>query len=436
VEEKQEQSARASIRQHLIAGLTLVALLGFGVGGWAIATELSGAVIAPGQLVVETNVKKVQHPTGGVVGELNVRNGTEVKAGDVVMRLDATVSRANLAIVVKSLNELFARQARLEAERDGTETIAFRPDLVAKMDDPEIATLLAGETRLFDLRRSARAGQKAQLKERIYQLGQEVSGLSGQLEAKEREIKLIDQELESVRYLWSKNLIQLPRVTATERDAARLAGERGQLIARIAESKGKIAETELQILQVDQDMRSEMGKELAEIRGKMAESVEKRVTAEDQLKRVDLVAPQDGVVHQLSVHTVGGVVTQGETIMLIVPRADLLTVEARIAPADIDQVRVGQHAVLRFSAFNQRTTPEVKGEVSVVSADVTEDSKTGASYYTVRIALSESELARLKGFRLVPGMPVECFIQTRSRSVISYLTKPLADQVVRAWRER
>src|SRR5215204_1549225 len=351
-----------SIRRHLVAGVALVVLLAGGVGGWAATTEFAGAVIAPGNLVVETNVKKVQHPTGGVVGELRVRDGDTVKAGDVVVRLDDTVTRANLAIVVKSLDELSARQARLEAERDGTQAPSFPAELLSRRSDPEVARLIAGEQKLFETRRTARQGQKAQLKERVGQLQEQIAGLTDQIAAKKREIALIGEELKGVRELWQKNLIPIQRVTALERDAARLEGERGSLVSSIAQTKGKITETELQILQIDQDLRTEVGKELAEIRGKVSELVEKKVAAADQLKRVDIRAPQDGTVHQLSVHTVGGVITpQGEPLMLIVPKADALTVEARIAPQEIDRVRRDQRAVLRFAAFNQRTTPELPG---------------------------------------------------------------------------
>src|SRR4051812_9024904 len=407
-----------SIRRHLIAGVALVVLLGGGVGGWAVTTEIAGAVIAPGNLVVETNTKKVQHPTGGVVGELRVRDGDPVKAGDVVVRLDDTVTRANLAIVVKSLDELAARQAREEAERDGANAPSFPAELLARRQDPDVARLIAGEQKLFETRRSARQGQKAQLKERIGQLQEQIQGLTDQIAAKKREIVLIGEELKGVRELWQKNLVQITRVTALERDAARLEGERGSLVSSIAQTKGKITETELQILQIDQDLRTEVGKDLAEIRGKVSELVEKKVAAEDQLKRIDIRAPQDGTVHELSVHTVGGVVAPGEALMLIVPRADALAVEARISPQDIDQLREGLRAVLRFSAFNQRTTPEINGEVSLVAADVTQDSKTGAHFYTVRIVLPDGELARLKGLTLVPGMPVESYIQTGERTVL------------------
>jgi HlyD family secretion protein len=254
--------------------------------------------------------------------------------------------------------------------------------------------------------------------------------------AKKREIELIGQELEGVRELWRKNLVQIQRVTALERDAARLEGERGHLIAATAQSKGKISEIELQIIQIDQELRSEVAKELREVQAKIAELVERKIAAEDQLKRIDIRAPQDGVVHQLTVHTVGGVITAGEAMMVIVPEADNLTVEAKLNPQDIDQVHAGQNAALRFSTFNQRTTPELTGVVTRVSADLTTDQRTGMSYYTVRISIPENEVARLGGLKLLPGMPLEAFIQTGERTVLSYLTKPFTDQAARAFRGR
>jgi len=428
--------SQRSIRRHLLGGLAVVALLAGGVGGLAATTELAGAVIAPGTMVVDTNVKKVQHPTGGIVGELRVRDGDRVKAGDVVVRLDETITQANRAIVVKSLNEMYARLARLEAERDDTAEARFPRELLARSGDPEVGRVIEGERNLFRLRKTARAGQKAQLKERIAQLKEEIQGLTGQIAAKKREIELIAQELEGVRDLWRKNLVQIQRVTALERDAARLEGERGHLIAASAQSKGKISEIELQIIQIDQDLRSEVAKELREVQAKIAELVERKVAAEDQLKRIDIRAPQDGSIHQLNVHTVGGVITAGEAMMLIVPEADALTAEAKLAPQDIDQVRPGQSAVLRFSTFNQRTTPELNGTVSRVSADLTTDQRTGTSYYTVRIAIPEDEVARLGGLKLLPGMPLETFIQTGERTILSYLTKPFTDQAARAFKGR
>jgi HlyD family secretion protein len=429
-------AAQRSIRRHLLGGLAAVALLAGGVGGLAATTELAGAVIAPGTMVVDSNVKKVQHPTGGVVGELRVRDGDRVKSGDIVVRLDETITQANLAIVVKSLNEMHARLARLEAERDDTADVQFPAELLARSADPEVKRVIDGERNLFQLRRKARSGQKQQLGERIQQLREEIQGITGQAAAKKREIELIGQELEGVRDLWRKNLVQIQRVTALERDAARLEGARGQLIAATAQSKGRISEIELQIIQIDQDLHSEVAKELREVQAKIAELVERKVAAEDQLKRIDIRAPQDGLVHQLVVHTVGGVITPGEAMMLIVPEADNLTVEAKLNPQDIDQVQPGQKAVLRFSTFNQRTTPELNGTVIRVSADLTTDQRSGVSYYTVRISIPEAEVARLGGLKLLPGMPLEAFIQTGDRTVLSYLMKPMADQIARAFRGR
>jgi HlyD family secretion protein len=433
---KTGSTAHRQIRRHLMVGIATTAVLVFGVGGWAVTTELSGAVFAPAQLVVDSNVKKVQHPTGGVVERLLVRDGDRVRGGELVVRLDETVTRSNLAVIDKAMVELAARQARDEAERDGADAITFPPNLLTRLSDPETASVVRGEERLFAIRRTAREGLKAQLGERIGQLREEIRGVTEQVKAKDTEVQLIGQELKGVRELWQKNIVPINRLVALEREAARLGGERGSLMASIAQAKGRISETELQILQIDQDLRAEVGKDLAEIRARTSELVEKRIAAEDQLKRIDIRAPQDGIVHQLAVHTVGGVVPAGEPLMLIVPEGDALIVEARISPQEIDRIWVGQTAVLRFSAFNQRTTPELFGEVVRVAADVTQEPKTGGFYYTVRLSLSDSEIARLGGLKLVPGMPVEAFIQTEDRTVVSYLTKPLQDQIAKAWRER
>ena len=411
-------------------------ILLIGVGGWAGTTQLSGALIASGQIVVESNVKKVQHPTGGVIGELRVRDGDRVKAGDIVARLDQTVTRANLAIVTKGLDELFARKARLAAERDGSTAIVFPELLTSRANEPEIAQIMDGERSLFELRRTSRLGQKAQLREQEGQLNEEIVGMLAQQKAKKREIELINRELEGVRDLYKRNLVQLTRLTQLEREATRVEGELAQLVAAVAQAKGKIAENELKVIQIDQDLSSEVAKELREIDGKIGEFVERKITAEDQLQRVDIRAPQEGTVFQLSVHTVGGVISPGEAIMLIVPDADSLSVEAKVNPQDIEQVQLKQRAVLRFSAFNAATTPEIDGVVSRISADITSDQRTGQSYYTIRISIPSDQLTRLGDVKLVPGMPVECFIQTGERTVISYLLKPLRDQLMRTFRER
>ncbi len=429
-------SARQSIKKHLVAGGAIVLLLAFGVGGWASTTQIAGALIAQGSIVVDSNVKKVQHPTGGVVGKVFAQDGDRVKAGQILVQLDDTVTRANLAIVTKGLDELAARKARLVAERDGEQSITFPPDLLARASNSGVANAIDNERKLFELRRSARSGQKAQLRQRIGQLKDEIIGLTAQLEAKARETTLINKELEGVRDLYQKNLVPINRVTALERDAARIEGERGQLLASVAQAKGKTSETELQIIQIDQDLSSEVAKDMREVDAKTGEFVERKVTAEDQLKRIDIRAPGDGIVLESKVHTVGGVITAGDTIMLIVPESDKLQVEAKINPRDIDQVQVGQAAVLRFDAFNSRTTPEVNGTVTRISADTTTDQRTGQSFYTTRISMTKEELARLGDVKLIPGMPVEAFVQTGDRTVLSYLIKPLQDQFMRAFREK
>jgi len=431
-----EKGTRFSIKRHLIVGLSVVILLAGGLGGWASTAQISGALIAPGSIVVESNVKKVQHPTGGVVGELRAHDGDLVKAGDVVVRLDDTVTKASLAIVTKNLDGLWARAARLEAEQRGLDKVTFPPMLTSRASDPEVAAVMASETKLFDVRVNGRAGQKSQLRERIVQLNEEIAGLTAQEKAKDQEIELVEKELTGVRDLYDKHLVQLSRLTTLERDRARLAGERAQYIASRAQAKGKITETELQIIQVDKDVVSDVSKDLRETNDKIGEFVERKVTAEDQLRRVDIRAPQDGMVLQSSVHTVGGVITAGDAIMLIVPQADDLQVEAKVNPQDIDKLQIGQKTLLRLSAFNQRTTPELNGVVTRVSPDTTADQRTGQTYYTIRVSMPADEIARLGDVKLIPGMPVEAFVQTGDRTLLSYLIKPLSDQLMRAFREK
>ena len=426
-----------SIQRHLKLGVALVAFLVFGIGSWAATMELGGAVVAQGALVVDSNVKKVQHLSGGIVKEIRVREGDHVKAGDILVRLDETQTKAANAVVSKNLEELIAQQARLEAERDGADYIDLPATITERAigANSDAARTMIAEQKLFEIRRQAREGKKAQLRERIAQLKEEIQGYIGQTTAKEREIELINKELEGVRELRNKNLVPMNRLTALERDAARIEGERSQLVAATAQAKGKITETELQIIQVDQDLRSEVGKDLAETRAKISEFVERKVATEDQLKRIDIRAPQNGIVQQLAVHTVGGVIAAGDAIMLIVPDADTLMVEVKIAPQDIDQLYLGQVATLRFTAFNARTTPEIDGKVSLISADITQDQRTGISYYSAHITLNVSEITRLGDVKLIPGMPVVAFIKTSERTMLSYLTKPLRDQAERAFKE-
>lgn len=430
----QQQRLRAAIRRNVrLGGFTALLLVG-GLGLWAAMSSLSGAVVAGGHLVVDSSVKAVQHPQGGVVGALNVHNGSMVQEGDVLVRLDDTVAKANLAVFDNGLAELAARRARLIAERDGSAEVAYPAELRDHTSDPQVAQLIEGENKLFALRQQARSGQVSQLRERIAQYRQEISGTEAQQKSKQAEIALVDAELEGVEALWKKKLVPLSRLSERQRTQAQLTGEEGALTAAAAQTRGRISETELAIIQIDQDMRSQVAGELREIDAKAGELRERQIAAEQSLKQTDIRAPQAGRVHQLAVHTVGGVIAPGEAIMQIVPTADALVVEARVAPQDIDQVHVGQPATLRLSAFNQQTTPEVEGEVSRISPDLVEDQKAGLSYYAVRIALSAPSLQQAGSLELKPGMPAEVFLKTTDRTVLSYLLKPLTDQASRAFR--
>ena len=425
------------IRKRMKLGLFICAFTVFGLGGFAAAYEIAGAVLAGGYVVVDGSAKRVQHPTGGVVGQILVKDGVIVREGDVVLRLDETVTRSNLMLILKQLDELEVRQLRLKAERDGRDDFDLPASLASRGGNTEFAETLAAEHRLFSSRRTARSGLKAQLRERMAQLGQEIGGLTIQSDAKAREIGFVLTELEGSKSLWEKNLYPITKYTAIQRDAARLEGERGQLVSQAAQARGRIAEIALQIEQIDQDLQAEVMRDLRDLQGKLAELSEKKVTADDQLKRVELKAPQAGVVHQLTVHTVGGVIQAGETIMQIVPQEEELVVEVKLSPTDIDMVHVGQVAFIRFSALNQRTTPEIEGIVQRVSADLSRDqSQPTQAFYTVRVALTKSGLVQLKGVSLVPGMPAEVQLTTGYRTMLSYLMKPMSDQLVRAFRER
>ena len=424
-----------SIRRHLAAGLVVGVVMVGGAGAWASVTSLSGAVVASGHFVVGSYVKKVQHPTGGVVGEILVREGDAVKAGDILIRLDATQTRANLAIVTKRLDELTARQARLEAERDDLARITFPDGMLARVDNEDVAAAIHSETRLFEFRKQSRDGKKAQLMERIVQFRHEIEGLKAQETAYADGMDVLNREISSLNPLRQQGVVSDQRLNGLKTQVATFGGERGEKIAYQAQAAGKISETRLQVLQVDQDQKAEVGSQLADVQAQIGEYVERKISAEDSLKRIDIIAPQSGVVHQLTVHTLGGVVSPAEAIMDIVPEGDELALEVQIAPKDIDQISLGHAAVLRMSAFNQRTTPQLNARVTRIAADLVTNERTGTSYYVVRLTVADAELTKLKGLRLVPGMPAEAMIKTEDRTVLSYLLKPLSDQITRAFRE-
>jgi HlyD family secretion protein len=402
----------------------------------ATLVPLAGAVVVAGTLVVESSVKKIQHPAGGVVARIPVHDGMHVNAGDLVLQLDETQVKANYQVLLQQLEQVRVRAARLLAERDGLAEPKIRPELAASLNDEAFKQLWASETSLFKRRAAARRSAKELLSGRVGQLKEQISGLDAQVQSKAAQRGLIAHELEGVESLYKQGLVPLTRKTSLQREAARLDGDRGQALAAIAEAKSKMNETQLQVLRFDQDFRAEVMKDLREAQDKEAELVEKSVAAQDLLKRVDLRAPASGSIHQLAVHTVGGVVAPGEVIMEIVPESDEMQIEAKLPSRDIDQVQAGQRAYVRFSAFNQRTTPQLEGVVAYVSADLTHDQQSNAAYYTVRVMLSDSERRRLGNLQLVSGMPAEVFLQTGTRTMMSYLLKPISDQLARTFRER
>src|SRR6202048_1131090 len=416
------------------SALAFSALLRLAFFVWAGVARLSGAVIAHGIVVVDGNSKKIQHQQGGVIGEILVRDGSRVSAGDLLVKLDDTQARALLGIVTSQLTERLGSKTRLAAERDDQDDLEFPPGFTTS--GPEAERVASGERRLFHARLASANGQKAQLGERIKQNEEEIKGLTLQNSSKTRELTLIADELSRVNDLYKKNLLPVTRVLSLQRDEARIEGEVGTLVAQIAKLRGQIAETRLQIIAIDQNRFSDAQKELREVEGRIAELQERKIAAEDQLRRIELRAPIDGIIHELSVHTVGGVANPAEQLMLVVPSSDALSVEVRIPSSDIDQLNIGRQGILRFTAFNQRTTPEVKGVVKRLSPDAVRDKETGQFYYTARITPDNGDLVRLGDQKLVPGMPVEAFIETSPRTALSYLTKPLTDQFERAFRER
>jgi HlyD family secretion protein len=423
------------IRRHLLIGMLAVAGLVIGIGGLAAMIDFAGAVVGHGTLVVSGNVKKVQHQTGGTVAEILVKEGDHVQAGQVLVRLDPTMAAANRGIVTKGLYEGMAQRARLEAERSGSDEINFPKELLDHADQPEAAEIIRIETNAFDAGVTARAGLKEQLRKKINELEQQLVGLDAQEDAVRRQIALAKSEVEGLRTLKGQDLVSMARITEAESRAAQLDGQLGQIIATIAQTGAEIAGAELQIIQVDQDARSKASELLAENTSRLNELSERKIAADDQFTKQTIVAPISGVVYQLAAHTVGGVINPGEDIMLVVPENDQLIVEAQISPAQIDRVHREQEAVLRFTSFGSRETPEYIGAVDTVSPDLITDQRTGIAYYKARISMPQQALDEL-GEKFIPGMPVEVFIVTGDRTVLSYLTKPLTDQIMHTFRER
>lgn len=427
---------RSALNRHIRYSIAAILLLGGGALAASLFVPVAGAVLASGQVVVEHSLRKVQHATGGVVGKLLVSEGQKVRQGDLLVRLDDTSTRANLAIIVNEMTALMARRARLTAERDGRETMPL-PDALASLAerDSDVQAMAQGERRLFEARRATRAGQKAQLRERIDQLREEASGIALQLKSLADQRAVAEFELKDLQDLLQKNLIQRPRVTQIQREVIRIDGAIGEAQAKLAQTRGRTAEIELQMLQVDTDHVTEVSRDLREAETKIGELTERRIAAEDQLSRVDIRAPISGQVHQLTVHTVGGVVTPGETMMQVVPENERLVVEGKVSPNDIDEVRIGQEARIRFTAFNTATTPDISGVVTRVAGDLTREPQSGVSYYVLAVDITADQLDKLGALQLLPGMPAELHLKTGERTIGSFLLKPLMDHMRRSMRE-
>ena len=418
------------------AGLICVVLLGGGLGGWAATAKLQGAVISPGNLRVESQRQIVQHPDGGVVGEILVREGDLVDAGTVLIRLDGTTLQSELAVLESQLFELMARRGRLTAEQADNDTIAFEPELLeVAATNPAVKALIDGQESLFVARTKTMDREIEVMRERQIQIREQITGSEGEAEALAHQSALIEKELTDLRTLLAKGLAQASRVLALEREAARLKGQHGQIIAQTAQLKGQISELEIELLRMQATRREDAITRLRDLGYRELELKERRIALNEQLARLDVRAPLAGVVLDMTVFALKSVVRPAEPILYIVPSDSELVVDAQVEPINIDTVRPGQEAVLRFSAFNARTTPELFGMISKVSPDAFHEEQTGRSYYKAEVTLREGELAKLEGQELVAGMPVEVYIQTGERTAVNYLLKPITDYFNRALRE-
>jgi HlyD family secretion protein len=416
-------------RIGMVGVLAVTLVVGF--GGWAAYASLSGAIIAQGKVAVKKQVKLVQHRDGGIIAEILVNNGDVVKAGDALIRLDETQTKAELGVLTSQFTELRGRRSRLTAERDGLSELVFEPDF---QTTPQSAKIAGGELRLFEENRAVREARREQLLLQVEQYEEQVRGLTSQQTSNAAERTMVSDDLSRLAPLLANKYIEIGKIRSIERDLVKIDGLKGEIAANVARVKGQISEAKSKIIEVEQQVRTDAQRELREVDGKLSELQERIVAAQDRLSRMNLTAPISGVVYDLNVHTVNGVVVPKETLMSIVPDDAEFVVEARLAPTDIDQATVGQLARMRFSAFNQRTTPEIAGAVETIGAAATLDTATGQTYYLSTVSIAGG-IRKIGSKPIVPGMPVEVFLTTGERSALSYLVKPFTDQMMRSFRE-
>lgn len=424
------------LRQLMYTGYATLGLLVFGMGAWGAVTNISGAVVSSGSLEVEGNRQVVQHPTGGVIKAILARDGDQVKAGDVLIQLDSEDLFPELATVEGQWFEMLATRSRLQAERDGLPGIEFDPELTSRADgSPQVRDLMAAQQQQFDARRKLQSEEEGQLLEQRTQISKQNEGLVALQAATQSQIDLLSREIDGQQKLLDQGLTEVTRVLTPRRELARLQGTAGQVEASIAENRGKIAEIEIERVRLVSKVREEAHSQLRDLEFREIEAREKRRGLMEQIGRLDLRAPVAGIVYGSTADTLRGVIRPAEPVMYVVPEDSPLIVRAKVDTIHIDQVHVGQEAVLRFSAFDQRTTPEVFGHVTKVSADAYEDERYGQRYYEADILLNDGEIDRLAHIELMPGMPVESFIKTGDRNALSYFVKPLSDYFTRAFRD-
>ena len=424
-----------TLHLSIAAAIAALVLIG-GLGGWAASAKLAGAVIAPGEVRVASNRQVVQHRFGGTVSAILARDGDAVQAGEVLLRLNGTQLEAERAILQRRLDKSRARHARLVAERDGTEAIAFGAELLARAGhDADLTELMSGETRLFEARTRRHVESRALLESRIAQIEHEIAGFESQIGAATRQHAIVTAEMEIQRGMYEQGLERRTPMVERQLEAARIDRDLASFASRIAGARSRIGEHRISLSRLDVERLEEIIAELRELDVRILDLEDELLAVDDELSGIDVTAPVDGIVHASTIHTPGAVIQPADPVLAIVPRAERLVVEARVAPASIDDVHHDQVAAVRFPAFNARTTPELEGMVERVSPDRVIDEVTGQPYYAVEVAVPVPELERLDGRALIPGMPAEVFVRTAERTPLSYFVKPLSDHLRRALRE-
>lgn len=426
--------AAARIRRRTRHAFTLIAVLIFGLFGLAALLQVGGAVIGFGEVTVDSSVRVVSHPAGGVLREVLVRNGDRVARGQPLIRLDTTITEIGSRSASTGLEQLLARRARLEAERDAAASPHFPPELT-RTTQPQIAELMAREQRLFNLRRDEARGTLELLRQRVDQIDSEIRGYLAQIDAIDRQSALIEPELDGLRRLHERQLVTINRLNSAERAAVQLEGSKASLTSSIAQARARISETREQALNVTKNIRSEAATQLADVVAQINEQQVRVASASDAFARSVVHAPQSGTVDKIAFTTTGSAIPAAQPILQIVPDRDALVVEARVRPQDIDQVRTDQDARVVLSGLDRQVTPDIPGKVIFVSPELTGDERTGESFYRIRVRMDGATLARSPQMALKAGMPAEVFVSTRNRSILSYLVKPLFDQIRYAFRE-